>query len=46
MYGALCKIISHKQYNRIIAARTLTGTRKNEHVTPVLLNLHGLPVAH
>ncbi len=26
------------------AARLLTGTRKYEHITPVLLSLHWLPV--
>ncbi|XDV19494.1 hypothetical protein PO909_024959 [Leuciscus waleckii] len=49
-YGnALYYGIQHKSLNRLqlvqnVAARLLTGTRKNEHITPVLRELHWLPV--
>ncbi len=29
-----------------MAARLLTGTQKNEHITPVLRELHWLPVSY
>ncbi len=36
--------MNHLQTVQNVAARLLTGTREYEHITPVLLFLHWLPV--
>ena len=43
----LPKCLIHKlQLIQNIAARIITGTRKYDHITPVLKSLHWLPIAH
>ncbi len=37
--------IFHLQYIQISAARLLTSTKKSAHITPILFNLHWLPVS-
>lgn len=44
LYGFPSKTLNKLQYVQISAARLLTSTRRSEHVTPVLCNLHWLPV--
>ena len=43
-YGVHQKTLNRLQLVQNAAARLLTGTRKSEHITPVLKKLHWLPV--
>ncbi len=45
-YGVQDKSLDRLQLIQNAAARLLTGTRKNEHITPVLRELHWLPVSY
>ncbi len=45
-YGVQYKSLDRLQLVQNSAARLLTGTRKNEHITPVLRELHWLPVSY
>lgn len=38
-------LTKHKRGQKHTAARLLTGTKKREHITPVLSSLHWLPVS-
>jgi len=44
LFGVNKKHIQKLQHIQNIAARLVTGTRKQEHITPVLRKLHWLPV--
>ncbi|XP_073328899.1 uncharacterized protein [Pagrus major] len=46
LYGSSSKVLNKLQYIQNSAARLLTHTRSREHITPVLQNLHWLPVPH
>ena len=45
-YGSPNTVLNKLQYVHNSATRLLTATRRYEHITPVLLNLHWLPVKH
>jgi len=45
LYGLSAKNIKRLQYVQNSAARLITHTRKNEHITPILYHLHWLPVS-
>lgn len=42
--GLQLSLIQHLQPVQNAAARLLSGTRRHDHITPVLANLHWLPV--
>ena len=44
-FGLDQRLIKRLQLVQNAAARLLTGTRRHEHITPVLASLHWLPVA-
>ena len=44
LYGASQQQIRKLQLIQNAAARLLTGTKKSEHITPILRNLHWLPI--
>jgi len=44
LYGLPSSSINHLQRIQNIAARILTGTKKFDHITPVLKDLHWLPI--
>ncbi|XP_075963092.1 uncharacterized protein LOC142966290 [Anarhichas minor] len=44
LHGTSSKILNKLQYIQNSAARLLTHTRSRDHITPVLQNLHWLPV--
>ena len=44
LYGIPMKLIAKLQRVQNVAARIVTGTRKGDHITPVLYTLHWLPV--
>ena len=44
LYGSPAKILNKLQYIQNSAARLLTHTRIREHITPVLIKLHWLPI--
>ncbi len=44
-YGAQNKVLDRLQMVQNASARMLTGTRKFDHITPVLRSLHWLPVS-
>ena len=46
LYGTTNKVLKKLQYVQNSAARLLTGTRSREHITPVLRELHWLPIKH
>ena len=46
LYGSPNTVLNKLQYVQNSAARLLTSTRRYEHITPVLRNLHWLPVKH
>lgn len=45
-YGTQRKLLDRLQMVQNSAARLLTGTRKYDHITPVLRSLHWLPVPY
>ena len=45
-YGVNGYLLDNLQRCQNNAARIITRTRKNEHITPVLIDLHWLPVRH
>ncbi|KAK7933805.1 hypothetical protein WMY93_004701 [Mugilogobius chulae] len=45
LYGLSSKTLNKLQYIQNSAARLLTHTRSREHITPVLQNLHWLPIS-
>ncbi|KAK0131209.1 hypothetical protein N1851_034075 [Merluccius polli] len=45
LYGTTTKVLNKLQYVQD-SARLLTGTRSREHITPVLRELHWLPIKH
>ena len=46
LYGLPNNILNKFQYVQNSAARLLTSTRRRDHITPVLQNLHWLPVKY
>lgn len=44
--GLLKKTIKKLQLIQNAAARVLTGTKRSDHITPILKSLHRLPVSH
>ncbi|KAK0151579.1 hypothetical protein N1851_007117 [Merluccius polli] len=46
LYGSSSKVLNKLQYIQNSAARLLTHTRSRDHITPVLQNLHWLPITH
>ena len=44
LYGIPMKLIAKLQRVQNVAARIVTGSRKGDHITPVLYTLHWLPV--
>ena len=44
LYGTTNKVLNKLQYVQNSAARLLTSTRSSDHITPVLHDLHWLPV--
>ncbi|XP_071375300.1 scavenger receptor cysteine-rich domain-containing protein DMBT1-like [Centroberyx affinis] len=46
LYGSSNKILNKLQYVQNSAARLLTSTHRRDHITPVLHNLHWLPVKY
>ncbi|KAK0134910.1 hypothetical protein N1851_029372 [Merluccius polli] len=44
LYGTTSKLLHKLQYIQNSAARLLTHTRSRDHITPILQNLHWLPV--
>ena len=44
LYGVSEELLRRRQSIQNAAARFITGTRKYDHITPVLRNLHWLPV--
>ena len=46
LYGSPNTILNKLQYVQNSAARLLTSTRRYDHITPVLQNLHWLPIKH
>ncbi len=45
LYGLSANNIKRLQYVQNSAARLITRTRKNDHITPILYHLHWLPVS-
>ncbi len=45
LYGISKKLLSRLQYVQNSTARMITSTRKFEHITPILHDLHWLPIA-
>ena len=43
-YGLPKYLLQKLQYVQNAAARLITGTRKHDHITPILMDLHWLPV--
>ena len=46
LYGINKQLTNKLQRIQNTAARIITRTRKHDHITPVLINLHWLPVDH
>ena len=46
LYGSSSKVLNKLQYIQNSVARLLTHTRSRDHITPVLQNLHWLPITH
>lgn len=46
LYGSSSKVLNKLQYIQNSAARLLTYTRSRDHITPVLQNLHWLPITY
>jgi len=46
LYGITDTQLQHLQSVQNAVARLVTGTRRSEHITPVLRSLHWLPVRH
>jgi exonuclease III len=46
LYGITKTLISKLQRVQNTAARLITRTRKRDHITPILINLHWLPVTY
>jgi len=44
LYGNADNQLQRSQFVQNAAARLVTGTRRSEHITPVLQSLHWLPV--
>ncbi len=44
--GCSARLINKLQMIKNAAARVLTRTRKNKHISPVLSTLHWLPIKH
>ena len=46
LYGTTTKTLNKLQYIQNSAARLLTSTRSRDHITPILRDLHWLPIKH
>jgi len=46
LYGVNDGLLKKLQVVQNLAARVVTGTGKSDHITPVLFDLHWLPIRH